>query len=256
MRLALMLAVAMLLAAPAAHAADGYRAKFTVTMQFSDEFYKLAAKQGEDGAELDPESLRMQPVNGLIYFSGSAVRLDMNVPSGVMSTIVRQPEQLVYLIDHTSRTAWQVDLSGYAQSYQESGLPVLNPEEVFLHWDEVLAQLKQLKGLSYKDLGRQTVNGVPCHGLRYSGRIEDVLKSGGVAVLPGLEPFKDLKGPWRGEYWLDERSGLPVKMHSVLLGIDYLWEITDLQAWDVSPALFMVPRGYRVQQFDLTALPE
>jgi hypothetical protein len=193
-------------------------------------------------------------VSGMIYFSDSAVRLDLNTPGGVMSSIVRQPEQLVYLVDHTSRTAWQVDLSGYAQRYRETGLPVLNPDEAFMHWDEVLAQLKQLRALKYKDLGRQTVNGIACHGLSFSGRLEDVLKSGGVSVLPELDPFTDLKGPWRGEYWLDERSGLPVKMHSVLLGIDYSWEITDLQAWDVSPVLFDVPRGYRVQQLDMTAI--
>ena len=255
MRLALLLAVAMLLAAPAAQAADGYHAKFTVTMDFSDEFYKLAAKQGEEGAELDPESLRMEPVSGMIYISDSAVRLDMNVPSGVMSAIVRQPEQLVYLINHETRTAWQVDMAKYTGRYQEAGLPVLNLEQVFMHWDDVLAQLKQLKGLTYKDLGRQTVNGVACHGLRYSGRMEDVLKSGSVSVLPGLAPFEDLEGPWRGEFWLDERSGLPMKMHSFLLGIDYLWEITDLQAWDVSPVLFDVPRGYRVAQYDFMYMP-
>lgn len=230
-----------------------YQAKYSISMVFGEEFYKTIASQAGADSELEMGSIEMRPIDGILYFDRQHLRLDMNVLGNVLTSIVNTENQSLMVLDHTQRTAWQADLAAYSKRYEEAGLPVMNMEEVFLHWEDVLQQLQRLPDLTYKDLGWKTVNGLRCHGISFKGNIEDVLKSGTVKLLPELEPLGDLRGPWRGEYWINEDCAIPVNMQTQMFGVTWQWDVTDLQPWDTYTQLFEIPRGYRIKALDPAA---
>jgi len=232
---------------------DGWRASYTITMQFGDEFIKLMQKQAGQTAELTVDDLEMLPVSGMLYFDRQRLRMDMTIPytSEILSSIVDQPAKTLYLVNHAARSVWAFDLSAYIADYESQGLPVMNPDQIFLHWEDVQRILDATPGIKSAALGAKQINGRACHGLKFAGRIEDVLKSSSVLALPNLPVLKDVTGMWSGEYWIDDEHGLPVRQSMKMLGMTYMWDISDLKPQPSVGALLGIPRGYHVEQRSL-----
>jgi hypothetical protein len=240
--------------AAAASAAEeaGYQAKFRITMTFSNEFYKTIEADSQTGSDSGWGEIDLEPVTGNLYYTGKLLRMDMSVgPAGLsVSSIVDRPANIMYMVDHSTTTAWSLDLAAYEQQYAQSGLPLLNPEQVFAHWDEVYEILKATPGIKAKDLGSKTIDGRKCHGLSFSCRIEDVLKADAVSLLPQLQPLHNMQGKWSGEFWLDEKIGLPLLLTEDMLGAQFRWELSELTEAPLSSALFKIPRGYKVRPME------
>jgi hypothetical protein len=254
-----LLAAAMLLAALPALASEdgaGYQARFRIAMQIGEEFYQQLAPDAERG-DMPASDIRLDPVSGTLFYQGQQLRLDMSVGpmNTTMSSIIDRSTNTLYLVDHSSQTAWVVDLAVYEQQYADAGLPVLNPEQIFAHWEEVLTYLHSTPGVKAKDLGSKEIDERHCHGVSFSAQLEDILKADAVKLLPQLSPLSNLKGNYSGEFWLDEDLGLPLLMKENMLGVEFSWELSDIRQSQLSPALFMVPRGYKSKPLPLSDLP-
>jgi hypothetical protein len=239
--LVLGLFVSILLVAPAA-AAQGYRGKIKTTIALGASFFKAADPRGTSG--LAPGDFTIPPVTGMLYLSGSRLRMDMTTPQGTLTTLF--DGQSGYLLDSRKRVAWL--MPGLEAS--NGDLPLFNLDAMANNWETVSQQLANTSGLTARRLGRKTVNGMGCTGVKFSGDIRTLLAADEVQIVPGLPTLTNLKGNWTGTFWVSDKLGLPIRMASSFSGIDLTWQVLDLKAIDVPDALLRLPPGFKVRPME------
>lgn len=242
-----------------AHAAEGYRSKFTITITIGDDFVARMKKAGGKGNEdITASDLEIQPLYGNTYLSDQALRVDYALSGSglVVSTLVDFERKKYILVHHALRTAWEVDFDSFQEMDLQIGIPVSYPEQVFCRWQDIERNMQALPGVKIRQLGLKKVAGEQCQGLRFSARLEDVFKADGFAPMDNITPVHDITGPWLGEFWVSERFGLPVTMKMDMLGVEYKWELDEIEVWEPIDALLQIPRGYRVQSLSATQMIE
>jgi hypothetical protein len=248
-----------LVTAVAAHplraaAEQGYRAKITNTITITSEFDKLlqaslAKKHGKPDSMTElASSLTIDPVMGNLYFTRNKFRVDYTVPQNgmVITTIVDSTSGKYIVVNHTFREAFSMDLAAFSEMDNVIGLPVGYPDQMFCRWQDVLQHLKAISSAKVKDLGSKKVAGESCHGLACSVDLVDVFKADGYTPFSSIAPITDIKGKWKGEFWLSDRLGLPMVMDTNLLGVRSKWELYGIEEWRPVDALLCVPREYKV----------
>lgn len=254
------IAVVLLLAAlfPGwALAADGHQAKFTITATFGDEFYKRMAKEtGQTLDQIERTDFNLQPVNGVLYFTSGRIRMDLNIGQGVgiLTEIIDQDSGEILLINHSAATAWRMKYRDLIEQYRAMGLPVNSPEKLFFTWEDAQEMIEALPGATVAKLGAKQIAGQACHGLRFKADLAKVVKAQGISALPGQPALTDLSGKWTGEIWVADKLRLPLKLNMQMIGMDYTWEISDVQDWRVIEALLAIPPGYHVEDVDIADL--
>jgi len=236
-------------AARSADAEPGYHAKFVISMSLGQEFFsRLAKETGKKPSELDSMGFDIAPTPGNAYFTATKMRTDIEAGgAGMVSSLVDSESREFFLLDHSRRIAWRMDLSEYAKTLGDSGGALLDPERAFSQWDDTLAYLKSIPGAKVRDLGKGTEAGMACRGVRVEARLADTLKAQGVTPLPDMPVLHDLSGNWSGEFWVAEGLQLPLRMKINILGIELTWRTESVdKVADLGP-LLRVPPGYRIE---------
>lgn len=238
-----------------AAAEQGYRAKFTSTITITEEFDKLsrAASAKARGSEQDGDvplasSMNIEPVVGNLYYTRDKFRVDYLIPQNgmVVTTIVDLQQHKYIIVNHAQRAAYAMDFASFADMDLDIGLPVSYPDQMFCRWHDVQQHLGAIASTKLKELGQKKIAGTICRGLAYTANLSDVFKADGYTPLASIPPITEIKGLWRGEFWLSEQLGLPVKMRLNLLGVQSQWELSEIEVWQPIDALLCVPREYAV----------
>jgi hypothetical protein len=238
MRLALIaILLAVLTAAPAA-AAAGYKGRVTTTITLGSAYFKAADPYGRSG--LQPGDFTIPPVTGMLYVAGPTMRLDMNAPSGTVTTLL--DERGGYYLNHKLRRAWRFEHE------PEIELPLFNLEQLASDWAHLSKYLSTVEGLRIAQLGSKRINGQRCRGLQLSGDVYKLTHADEVQIVPGLPVLSTAKGTWHGSVWVSERLGIPLKITSNYSGIALTWEVAGLESWDVPELMLRVPRGYDIRE--------
>jgi hypothetical protein len=233
------LIVSISLLAPAA-AAQGYKSKVTTTISLSDAFFKAADPYGHAGLGLG--EFTIPPVTGMLYLAGDRMRMDMNAPTGTITTLF--DGQAGYMLDTQKQVAWKM-----ATPQSNAGeIPLFNLDQVATNWELVSGQLGRTAGLTTKKLGKKKLSGLGCTGVRFSGDIRKLLDADEVQEVPGMPSLSNLKGNWTGTFWVSEKLGLPVKMTSSFSGISIAWQLADIQNADIPETMLKLPPGYKVKK--------
>jgi len=251
------IAVAVVLAAfchGIALAAEGHQAKFTITAKFGDEYFKRMAKAtGQKLEEIQRSNFDLSPVNGILYFTPSCLRMDLQVGQGIgiLTEIVDQNSKEIILVNHATQSAWRMSYEAMLSQYRQMGLPVTSPEKLFFSWEDAQSMIEAIPGATVSKLGQQQLAGQPCHGLRFKADLAKMVKAQGISALPNQPAVTDLSGPWMGEIWIADKLGLPMKLTTQMIGMDYTWEITEVNDWKPIAALLAIPPGYHVEEVNL-----
>ena len=100
--------------------------------------------------------------------------------------------------------------------------------QLFFSWQDAEDMIENLPGATVARLGQQKIAGQPCHGLRFKADLARMVKAQGISALPGQPALTDLCGPWTGEIWISDSLGLPLKLVTRMIGMEYVWEITEV----------------------------
>ncbi len=248
-----------------ARAAEGKQARFAISMQLGDGFFKMIRKQlkespganSDETAMLDsvlvPGAFTIPSVTGVVYSSGTSMRMDMTLPGDQIATmLVDQKAGRLYLIDHSKKTAEYADLKDFASSQLGDGGMLVNPEMAALDWDTFVAQLDSKPKLRSRELGSRTISGVSCRGIEVSGTMGDLTDAQELAAVPDLPALIDPATAWKGTYWIADGLPVPVKFSSEMMGLNCVWQLLEVSSWDGSSAFLAVPPGYKTTQLDMS----
>src|SRR5687768_15719138 len=195
MRAAMLAGILILVILSSAWGAEGYKGRISTSISISDSFFKAVDPHGRSG--LSASAFTIPPVTGMIYVSGNKMRMDMNAPTGTMTSLF-DGSGASYVLDHEKKIAWKVAVpSGGAAE-----LPLFNLDQMASDWDSSSEQLAKVKGLKTRALGSKKVNGLICRGLKVSGDISRLLQADEVQVVPGLPSLRNLRGQWEGTFWV------------------------------------------------------
>lgn len=235
------LIVSISMVAPAS-AAQGYKAKVTTTIALSDAFFKAADPYGHAG--LGAGDFTIPPVTGVLYVAGNRMRMDMNAPTGTITTLF--DGQAGYMLDTKKQVAWKLA----RPEGKTAEVPLFNLDQVATNWDSVAEKLRKTAGLTTSKLGSKKISGLGCRGIKFSGDIRKLLDADEVQVVPGMPALGNLKGNWTGTFWVSDKLGLPVKMTSSFSGVSIAWQLADIKNADIPETMLKLPPGYKVKKME------
>jgi hypothetical protein len=258
-RIAIAVVAILCLFTQAVLAAEGHQAKFTITVDFGDEFFKRVARESKQPLDkIDRGDFRLNPVNGMLYFTNERLRMDIEIGGGVgvITEIVDHPNNQILLVSHGSMQVYRISYDSLMKQYRDSGLPVNSPESLFVGWEQIEAMLRAMPKTTVTKLGQKNYAGEACHGLRFKSDLAALTKAEGISALPNQPALTDLSGPWLGEIWISDALKLPVSMRMQMLGMDYRWDLSEIKPWNVIEPLLAPPPGYRVKDIEMSELTQ
>ncbi|MCC7478539.1 hypothetical protein IT575_08790 [bacterium] len=246
-------------------AAEGRQARFAISMQIGEDFFKLLRKQlkAQPGANSDemqmldevliPGSFSIPSVTGVLYYSGQTMRMDMTLPGEEIATmLIDSKAGRMYLIDHKLKKAEYANLKDFASQQLGAGGMLLNPEMAALDWGEFMKQLNETPQLKSRQLGSRTVNGLSCQGVELSSTMGALTDAEELAAVPSLPALIDPKTTWKGTVWMSDGVPVPVKFSSEMMGLSCIWQLLELSSWKGSDAFLTVPPGYKTSPLDMS----
>jgi hypothetical protein len=255
----LMIVVLVLALLPAvALAEDGHQAKFNLQFNLSPEMKAAMAQSGGDGASMD--GMMPEPINGQMWWTEKNLRMEIMFPAmgpgedpftGVI--LLDIPKQEMYMLDSSTKEASKVDLTNAAQAAGAPGLMGANPTELIGDWKANIEQIKAKPGTTVKELGKVTLDGQSCQ--HYSFDI-DTTKLQEDPSLAEDTSLAGMLGAFGGEVWVAEDTGMPIKLTTSIMGMDMVYQLTDVKTWASQASLFEVPKDYTITTMeDMLAEP-
>jgi len=222
-------------------AADGYYADLEMIIKMDPAMMGGIgeAEGGEDVPEMDDMNF-----TGQIHWTDAAMRFEMAMFGTSMTTLVKYEEMVAYILDDDTKTAMEIDLAAQAEMMAESGMPNFQPEQMFTNWEDTVAMLKEMPGVTLEELGVEKIAGRDCQKLSMVMDTTAMMKADGmtdeeIAEMGEMESIS-------GVFWVDEGFHLPIRMDMNMMGAELTWLLNNITETDIDAALLSVPEDYEV----------
>jgi hypothetical protein len=268
-RTLLLLALLVLPSLVQAAAVQGKQADYSMTLTINAE--ALAKSMQALGLPAPPKGqkqpeLKIPPVtvSGKSQWSGARSRLEIRGKQGQLESvsIADLAKPVAYLLDPARKMAWKSDLStnpvlaGALSKGSGSGAASMVTD-----YDDMLAKLKGVKGVKYKELTPKQVNGYDCRGVSYTIDLKQFRQQ--LATSPADAPDAQSQAmlssilaamdTLTGETWVSTKHKVAVKIISNMSGAKMVMELKNIKDWAGDDSSFAVPQGYSVKERPIAA---
>jgi hypothetical protein len=211
-------------------------------------------------------AIKLPPITikGKSIWSGQRSRMELTSAKGealgVSLTDLGKLES--YYLDTKAKTAWKTALKNPALAAALSQGSSTGGASMVMDYDTMLSQIKQTKGVTFKELTPKKVNGYDCKGVSYTIDLSQV-KDQVAAPIAGMDTQSQAMlssllggmGTLTGETWVSTKHRAAVKILTNMGGSRMVMEFKNIADWSGDDSKFAVPPGYAVKQAAPPAKP-